>query len=713
MTHTTKERPVSFTPELRSADPLANYWIRQVNLRLRREVAWMRYQRGLPPEGEHVLPPYVDDVQHTLDLSRFWSAKQAFFAEDTTARYLTEQIALSSPPPEDVRMGSFSWVVQELSLDRLACFTLALGVASAFDGTLPSVIAACLNDPAAGKADMSLVQTLWDEPASVVEMAGRHHRLFRYGLLQSELSSADAAAAWEQPFGVPPLIAQQLLLDTDLPDGVAPLDEEPVLASRTAIVAARLAACSRTRLQVVPVRGPRGAAARQVVAGLARAAARPVLALSTPGGVRSDEVSTLAVLCWLRGDDLFFDADSAAALLDDHGRLSLDALPPASLPVTLYVVTRGRDEVAAVPETVRTPAVEVPTLTYTERTACWHRELGERGRDIEDAIPEVSRRFRYEKEMIRRIADELKKLPEPASRDHLIEACRAEVEVEIGELAQPVTPRFEGEQLILPQPQDLQFDELARAVRSLAAVHYEWGTADAWNEGGITALFAGPSGTGKTMGAEILARRLELPMYRVDLSQVANKYIGETEKNLKRLFDAADTSDLLLFFDEADAIFGRRTEVKDAHDRYANLEVSYLLERMERFKGVAILASNRKKDLDEAFTRRLHFVIDFPMPEAPQREAIWRQVIPDGVDTSDIDFAFLARQFQLTGGHIRSIIFQACLQRAAHASNGHRALGMDDVIVAVKRELDKLGRPLTLHQFGPYADLVESISASP
>src|SRR5439155_5780996 len=184
-------------------------------------------------------------------------------------------------------------------------------------------------------------------------------------------------------------------------------------------------------------------------------------------------------------------------------------------------------------------------------------------------------------------------------------------------------------------------------MQSLTEVHYVWGTAKAMNESGISVLFAGPPGTGKTMAAEILAIKLGLPVYRIDLSQVVNKYIGETEKNLKRVFDAADISDMILFFDEADALFGRRTEVSDAHDRYANLEISYLLERMERFKGLAILATNRRKDLDEAFLRRLRFIVEFPLPDIEQREEIWRKVIPPRVDASDLDLAFLARQFPL------------------------------------------------------------------
>ena len=193
-------------------------------------------------------------------------------------------------------------------------------------------------------------------------------------------------------------------------------------------------------------------------------------------------------------------------------------------------------------------------------------------------------------------------------------------------------------------------------------------------------------------------------MYRIDLSQVVNKYIGETEKNLRQLFDAADAADIILFFDEADALFGKRTEVKDAHDRYANLEVSYLLERMERFKGLAILATNRKKDFDEAMVRRLRFVVDFPMPGQHERLRIWKSVIPEGVDASSLDFAFLAQRFPLAGGHIRSIVFHACLQSASESDA--RVLTMPAVVRAIRREYDKLDRAMSLEQFGTYAGLV-------
>ena len=211
------------------------------------------------------------------------------------------------------------------------------------------------------------------------------------------------------------------------------------------------------------------------------------------------------------------------------------------------------------------------------------------------------------------------------------------------------------------------------------------------------------------MAAECLAADLGLPLYRVDLSQVVSKYIGETEKNLREVFVAAEARDLVLFFDEADAIFGKRTEVRDAHDRYANLEVSYLLARMERARGLMILATNRKEDLDPAFLRRLRVIIDFPMPGADERRRIWERVLPPVIDRRGLDLGFLAKRFELSGGTIRAAAISACLQSAAEG--GPPALTMDHLIVALWRELDKLGRALSPAIFGPFAGVVAAAEA--
>jgi SpoVK/Ycf46/Vps4 family AAA+-type ATPase len=354
-------------------------------------------------------------------------------------------------------------------------------------------------------------------------------------------------------------------------------------------------------------------------------------------------------------------------------------------------------------------------LSYDDRVAEWKRALGKKAKGLTNVLAEVSRRFRYEKELIREIAGSLRDTPDKITEKDLVEACRAALDLDVGELATRVTPRFEKETVILPPKQEQQFAEHVKAMQSLTEVHYGWGTAKAMNESGISVLFAGPPGTGKTMAAEVLAIKLNLPMYRIDLSQVVNKYIGETEKNLKRVFDSADVSDMILFFDEADSLFGRRTEVSNAHDRYANLEISYLLERMERFKGLAILATNRKKDLDEAFLRRLRYVIDFPLPGIEQRKRIWQQVVPANADSSELDFDFLAKQFPLAGGNIRSIVFNACLQSAADStetnSKKKRMLTMKSVLVSIRREHDKMNRSLSVGQMGEYALLLDGIES--
>jgi SpoVK/Ycf46/Vps4 family AAA+-type ATPase len=206
---------------------------------------------------------------------------------------------------------------------------------------------------------------------------------------------------------------------------------------------------------------------------------------------------------------------------------------------------------------------------------------------------------------------------------------------------------------------------------------------------GLTALFSGPPGTGKTMAAQVLARELGLDLYRVDLSRVMSKWIGETEKHLARLFDEAQASGAVLFFDEADALFGKRSEVKDAHDRYANVEIGYLLQRMEGYEGVTLLATNRKADLDEAFVRRFHFLLNFPPPDAAMRRRIWEGMFPAAAERDpSLDLARLARDFEVTGGEIKNVALAA----AFLAAGEDRPIGMPHLARALARELRKEGK---------------------
>jgi predicted nucleic acid-binding protein len=269
--------------------------------------------------------------------------------------------------------------------------------------------------------------------------------------------------------------------------------------------------------------------------------------------------------------------------------------------------------------------------------------------------------------------------------------CRSLARPRLEDLAQRIVPCAGWEDLVLPELQIQTLRQLAAQVRNRMKVYETWGFSAKGRRGlGVSALFAGESGTGKTMAAEVLARELALDLYRIDLSAVVSKYIGETEKNLKQVFDAAEEGGVLLLFDEADALFGKRSEVRDSHDRYANIEVSYLLQRMEAYQGLAILTTNLRSALDKSFQRRLRFTVSFPFPDATQREAIWRRIYPATTPTQDLDHARLS-QLNVAGGNIRNIAMNA----AFLAAESKTPVQMVHVLQAAKLEAQKIERPLS------------------
>jgi hypothetical protein len=267
----------------------------------------------------------------------------------------------------------------------------------------------------------------------------------------------------------------------------------------------------------------------------------------------------------------------------------------------------------------------------------------------------------------------------------------AEARVGLDELGRRVEPRATMDDLVLPAQQRAFLGEIVAHVRQRARVHEEWGFSAVLRRGlGVTALFAGGTGTGKTLAAEVVAGALGLDLFVVDLSQIVSKYIGETEKNLRRVFDAAERGGAVLLFDEADALFGKRSEVKDSHDRYANIEVSYLLMRMEAYRGLAILTTNMRKALDSAFLRRLRFVVEFPFPGPVERAEIWRRVIPSRAPADGLDFARLG-QLTVTGGNIRNIALSAAFLAADEGA----PIAMRHMKAAAHTEYMKLDRSLT------------------
>jgi AAA+ superfamily predicted ATPase len=288
---------------------------------------------------------------------------------------------------------------------------------------------------------------------------------------------------------------------------------------------------------------------------------------------------------------------------------------------------------------------------------------------------------------------------DPRLAADLYAAARAQNGHALDELAQKLTPVSTWPDLILPLDSLLQLREISQRVRCRARVLEHWGFERKLSLGkGINALFAGPSGTGKTMAAEVLANDLELDLYRINLAGVVSKYIGETEKNLERIFSAAESANAILFFDEADALFGKRSEVRDSHDRYANIEISYLLQKMEQYDGIAILATNLRQNLDEAFVRRLAFSVHFPFPEAASRLAIWRGVWPPETPLeNDLDFSFLAERYRLSGGNIKNVALAAAFEAAVE----ERPVAMRHLLHALRREYQKLGKPQAVEELEP------------
>jgi hypothetical protein len=336
-------------------------------------------------------------------------------------------------------------------------------------------------------------------------------------------------------------------------------------------------------------------------------------------------------------------------------------------------------------------AIEVVKPTRAEQEELWLAALGAEGAELASSLaahftvsgPVIA-------ELVRQEATTVK-----GDRRTLWRACREVLRPRLDKLAQRIETRASWHDLVLPADRTDLLQQIVSQVRQHRRVHEEWGFAAQSSRGlGVSALFAGESGTGKTLAAEVLASTLELDLYRIDLSGVVSKYIGETEKNLRRLFDAAEESGAILFFDEADALFGRRSEVRDSHDRYANIEVNYLLQRIEAYRGLAILATNMRSALDPAFIRRLRFVVTFPYPGVVERQAIWKRAFPSKARVGALNWAHLGR-LNLTGGNIATVALNAAFMASAEDN----AVEMRHVLAAARAEYVKLDRPFRESDF--------------
>jgi len=338
--------------------------------------------------------------------------------------------------------------------------------------------------------------------------------------------------------------------------------------------------------------------------------------------------------------------------------------------------------------------IEFPIPDFAQRRALWQHFLGESLSGLESAqVAGLAGQFLLTASQIRDAVasarDEALEHAAPLQERDLFVAARLHSNPSLSGLARKITPRYTWHDIVLPADQLSILREIVDTVRGRPLVLGEWGVGRKLaSSHGVTILFAGPPGTGKTMAAEVIAADLGLDLYKIDLSTIISKYIGETEKNLERIFSEAENSNAILFFDEADALFGKRSEVRDSHDRYANIEISYLLQRMEAYNGVTILATNLRANLDDAFTRRLQFAVEFPFPGEADQVRIWQTLFPAVPREDQLDLPRLAQSYNLAGGNIRNVLINAAYLAAA---DGKR-ITMDHLLHSVRRELQKMGR---------------------
>lgn len=469
--------------------------------------------------------------------------------------------------------------------------------------------------------------------------------------------------------------------------------------------------------------GPRGAGKLQAAQALAASVCKPLLTVDLSQAI--GEIVYKRIFREAHFKDALLYLDKLDELSRDEHTLQnmLTALAASSV-LTILAGTQARFPVpqGSSYQAAEVIAIHFPLPPFAQRRSYWQMHLGESARKLDAQVfDDLATRFRLTGGQIRdavvsarnkalwraatrSITQEVTQLRVQPTREDLFASARAQSRRGMEELARKIETNATWDDIVLPLDQLAQLKEICDQARYRQTVYGTWGFEQKLHLGkDLSVLFSGLSGTGKTMAAEVLGHTLALDLYKIDLSQIVSKYIGETEKNLDRIFTAAESANAILFFDEADALFGKRSQVQDAHDRYANIEVGYLLQKLEEYDGIVILATNLRNNMDDAFTRRLKFSIEFPFPDEAHRERIWRGQFPTAAPLNDdIDFAFLACQFRIAGGNIKNIALNASFRAAADESTIH----MKHLILAAKREFQKMGVICTEAIFGEYFALI-------
>jgi len=637
------------------------------------------------------------------------TAAVGFDFVDRRVMAAVQRVASSDPNPADPFRGLYISDETALRLtrgesasgadDRLAAVTRALGL-DLLDAAALATCAAPEMNPRFGR----LYAYLQDDVTRKLPSA----RLVGHLLEGEGVTAADAMAAFDQDGPLRRLGAVKLLGDAQTPLAERPLKVADRLAAH--LLGARLddlPAPARLRLVAIPAHDPgRHEHVASVAAMLRRPSDLPVVLCGPDAEAllakAYDRPLVVAHVRDMEHRDVMADAALISAL-EDRPLIfeGLEDLEPGERARVLRALeARGERTVVAAPSRGAALAlgdrtvllVEAPPPTYAERQQAWSDLTG-----VHDTR-DVSAKFRLsmgqivEAAEVARLAATARGDGGPVSAD-LDLGSRQASSSRLGELAARLPPGYRWEDLVVPERQLELLQSISAYLRHRDRVLSDWGyERSVARTQGLKVLFAGESGTGKTMAAQVLAAELGLELFRVELATIVSKYIGETEKNLDRIFGAADGSNAILFFDEADALFGKRSEVSDSHDRYANIEVAYLLQKMEGYAGAVILATNFRRNIDDAFVRRLDFVIDFPFPEVEDRKRIWRLLLPPEAPLADdLDIDFLATQFKLSGGSIRNCSLSAAFQ----AADAEGVIGMRHLVRAVALEYGKQGR-LTL-----------------
>ncbi|HEV7858536.1 MAG TPA: ATP-binding protein [Pyrinomonadaceae bacterium] len=617
-------------------------------------------------------------------------------AEAASAMAAAEAV---EPPP------ALLILAQRFGLSRFERDVLFLCAAIELDTRLAVLCARAHDDPNQFYPTFALALSLFDEPtwdALSPERPLRHWRLIEINQPGAQALTSSALRADER---IVSFIKGLNYLDDRLTPLFVPLDvnaDQPLLPpSQAGTVETILQnldqAAMVQRPPVIHLLGP-DVPSKQLVAWHAAASLNlhlyrlPVELLPT----QATELETLTRL-WQRESillpvALYLDAHEAEKSSQGEGGQP----PPLNRFLTRSSGILFLDTREVWPSLSRRAiTLDISKPTPLEQQAAWANALGEEAGEIPARL---TGQFNLDLMSIGQLARQALSVAasdEESLGERLWDACLIRTRPQLDNLAQRLEPKASWDDLVLPPTEKNLLRQIADQVGQRGRVYEEWGFARKMNRGlGINALFTGESGTGKTMAAEVIANDLRLNLYRIDLSAVVSKYIGETEKNLRRLFDAAEDGGAILFFDEADALFGKRSEVKDSHDRYANIEINYLLQRIEAYRGLAILATNMKSALDTAFMRRLRFVLDFPFPGVTERKAIWRGVFPPEMETRSLNFDRLAR-LNVTGGNIQNIALNASFL----AAGAGVPLSMSLIMEAARAEFRKLGRPISEADF--------------